>query len=232
MTSIRVYRADLGRLSTETSLALLDEAEQSHAARVSNRQARDEFARTRALLRALLARHTGRPAGALQITAGAYGKPALVGAEGVHFNVSHSGGLALIAIAPSDVGIDIERMDSSVDYRGVAGTIFSRAENERLHRAPEAQRGDVFFSIWTRKEAYLKATGQGFSSALPMISTAAGNGAIEDRTHACGAPYWHAFDVPVPAHFKAALVTTSRNCTIDIEDVVSATQSSQPWASA
>jgi len=219
MITIRVYRVDLDRFCAKACFSVLNEAEKQRAAGVSNHAARHEFVKTRALLRLLLSKHTGRPASALRFATGASGKPVLLGLHGVHFNVSHSDGTALIAIASAEVGLDIERIDGSVDYPGVAESIFSCSEIEMLRNAPKARRGEVFFSIWTRKEAYLKATGAGFSSDLPMISTASSHGVIEDRGCTFGCHAWHTFDLPAPANFKAALVTRAKDCKIDFVDV-------------
>lgn len=220
MTLIRVYRADLSRLPAEDSVLMLDGAERQRASRISHREARQEFAKTRALLRLVLSRHTGRPAGSLAFVDGEWGKPALLRPHGVHFNVSHSGGMALIAVAPAEVGIDIERIDEDIDYVAVAQSVFSPAEIGTIRGAAETERRDVFFSIWARKEAYLKATGRGFSSNLPQISTASPLGAIEDRSDDCAAGQpWHVFDLPVPGGFKAALVASSRESEIRIVDV-------------
>jgi len=220
MTPIRVYCADLDRLCAKVCFSVLDEAEKRRAAGVSDRSARQEFVKTRALLRLLLSKHTGQPVSSLRFATGASGKPVLLGSHGVHFNVSHSDGTALIAIASAEVGIDIECIDGSVDYPGVAESVFSRSEIEMLRNAPETRRGEVFFSIWTRKEAYLKATGAGFSSDLPKISTASSHCVIEDLGYATGRrPDWHAFDLPAPANFKAALVTTAKDCKIEFVNV-------------
>lgn len=218
MSYIRVYRADLGQLCAETYLAVLSNEERRRASRLSNLSARHEFVTARALLRQLLAMHTGEPASTLQFATGPCGKPALQGSQNLHFNLSHRHGMALVAIASAEVGIDIERIDGTVDYGGVAETMFSAAEIGMLRSASASQRGEAFFSIWTRKEAYLKATGLGFSANLPDISTASPNGAIEDRGPNSGHA-WHAFDLPAPANFKAALVTTAGQCEIEIADI-------------
>ena len=220
MLPIRVYRADLGRLCVKACFSVLEDAEKRRAGDISNRYARHEFVKTRALLRLLLSQHTGRPASSLRFATGENGKPVLLGSHGVHFNVSHSDGTALVAIASAEIGVDIERIDGSVDYAGVAQSLFGRSEIEMLRKASDARRSEVFFSIWTRKEAYLKATGAGFSCDLPKISTASSDGVFEDLGCTTGRrPQWHAFDLPAPANFKAALVTTAKDCRIDVVDV-------------
>lgn len=227
MTLIRVYRADLSCLPAEDSVLMLDGAERQRASRISHREARQEFAKTRALLRLVMSQYTGRSAGSLAFVDGECGKPALLRPHGVHFNVSHSDGMALIAVAPAAVGIDIERIDEDIDYAAVAQSVFSPAEIGAMRGATETKKRDVFFSIWARKEAYLKATGRGFSSNLPLISTVSSLGTIEDRSDDCaGGQPWHVFDLPAPAGFKAALVTSSKESEIRIVDIEGSAQRS------
>ena len=87
----------------------------------------------------------------------------------------------------------------------------SLAEIAMLRNAPERKALDVFFSLWTRKEAYLKATGCGFSSDLHAISVVRPHGAIEDRSTPLIRRSWLAVDLPSSKGFKAALVTASRD---------------------
>lgn len=223
MNVVHAYLGNLGQLSVKACLSLLDDDERQRAANLANQHARHEFIRTRALLRVLLSRHTGLSTRDVRFDIGTCGKPVLRNGRGTHFNVSHSGGMALIAIAPSEVGVDIERIDRKVDCAGVAESVFSSDEIEQLRSCASEGQREAFFTTWTRKEAYLKATGQGFSSNLPAISTCSLQGQIEDR--ACEKQDdWHAFDLPMPPAFKAALVVASRRCTIETGDIAGPAQ--------
>jgi 4'-phosphopantetheinyl transferase len=216
MTLIRTYRADLGELSASACFGLLHAAERQRALAMAHRHTMHEFVKTRALVRLLLSKHAGLPASDLEIATGACGKPYLSNVTGLHFNVSHSHGLALVAVASAPVGVDIERIDASVDIFGVARSVFSNSEIARLRATPGQRQGDVFFSMWTRKEAYLKATGLGFSSALPDITVPSTASKISDHTDSAEAPAWHAFDLPAPENFKAALVVAQKAPTIEV----------------
>ena len=216
MTCIRVYRADLGELSASACFGLLQVAERQRALVMAHRPAMHEFVKTRALVRLLLSEHTRLPPSDLEIGTGANGKPYLSNVTGVHFNVSHSHGLALVAVASAPVGVDIERIDASVDMFGVARSVFSTSEIARHRATPGQRQGDVFFSMWTRKEAYLKATGLGFSGALPEITTPPRAGKVLDHSDNAGAPAWYAFDLPAPVNFRAALVTACKVPTIEL----------------
>jgi 4'-phosphopantetheinyl transferase len=215
MSWIHIYRADLGALPARACSSLLDDEERERAAGITDANAAREFVTTRALVRLLLSRYTGIAARDLRLGYGPAGKPVLLGEPRIHFNVTHSGGVALVAVASAEVGIDLERVVGDVDLAGVADSVFSRRETELLMDTPRHRQPDLFFSIWTRKEAYLKATGQGFSSELREISAIWPAGAIEDRTSERA---WYVLDLPAPAGFKAAVVSASAQCKLGIID--------------
>jgi len=116
------------------------------------------FTLTRGTLRCLLSAATGVPAEEIAFAEGRYGKPCLVGTNGPHFNVSHSGCWALIGFSDRrDIGVDIEFMHAAGGELGLARSFFSAAE----YRSLEGLDGDMllssFYKIWTCKEAVLKA---------------------------------------------------------------------------
>ncbi len=217
MPLIEVYLANLRDLDNAHALSLLDASEIQRAARISHLGAREEFIKSRALLRTVLGKHSAIDARALVFQTAEFGKPFIDGLDGLHFNLSHSGGIAMIGVSPIPVGEDIERIDEKVDIDDVAISVFRRSERDYLAAIPHPQRRDAFFRLWARKEAYLKATGNGFSSALPMIST------LSDTVldHSAGAEsQQHAiFDLAAPELFKAALVTTAPDCDIRIIEI-------------
>jgi 4'-phosphopantetheinyl transferase len=108
---------------------------------------------------------------ALTFIAGRHGKPSLAGPHGsaghVRFNLTHSHDAALIAIAHDrEVGIDLERIRGDVESLQLAERFFSPTECERLRRLPDDQANRLFFTMWTSREAYLKAIGTGLSLGL------------------------------------------------------------------
>lgn len=122
----------------------------------------------RGSLRAILGLYLGAEPGRLSFRYGEHGKPALAEAgAGLSFNVSHSHGLALIAVALGrELGIDIERVRPMDNLERFVGRFFSARERAEFLTLPEDQWLDAFFRGWTCKEAYMKATGKGF--ALPL----------------------------------------------------------------
>jgi 4'-phosphopantetheinyl transferase len=125
---------------------------------------------SRGLLRYVLARYVGRPAAELRFTYGPAGKPEMAAApdgEPLHFNSSHSGDVLLVAVGrvPS-IGIDVERIRPVARSDLVARRAFSEEERRRIAALPPDQRHEAFITGWTRKEACVKAVGEGVWSAF------------------------------------------------------------------
>jgi 4'-phosphopantetheinyl transferase len=144
--------------------ALLSGDERERAARFVFERDRVRFAVARGTLRALLGRFLDADPRSLSFAYGPHGKPALEGVP-LAFNLSHSADLALIALArEGELGVDVEAIRERVNVDEVA-TTFAPPETAALLAVPEEARRDAFFVAWTRKEAYIKAIGTGFSLA-------------------------------------------------------------------
>jgi 4'-phosphopantetheinyl transferase len=117
------------------------------------------------LLRTILSRYVDVEPGRLQFRRGDRGKPYLApvaGSDLLKFNMSDSVDLALFAITHErEVGVDVERVRSIVEAQDIAREFFSPQEYATFCTLPAEQRREAFFACWTRKEAYLKARGQG-----------------------------------------------------------------------
>lgn len=131
---------------------------------------RRHFIIARGVLRIILSRYLGLGPHQLGFCYSSYGKPALATAPGrdwLRFNVSHSHELALYAITRGrEVGIDVEYMRDSVATDMIAERYFSPREVTTFRALPASQRREAFFTCWTRKEAYIKARGEGLSFPL------------------------------------------------------------------
>lgn len=141
--------------------------EKEHASRFMREQDRALFAQTRVALRHILATETGVLPHEILFAEGPFGKPFLAGGLGPHFNVSHSGSYALIAVsAKRPVGIDIELMRHQGDELSLAQAFFSPTEYETLAGLDGPALLGAFYRIWTCKEAVLKACGRGITEHL------------------------------------------------------------------
>ena len=158
-----IWLADLDAADAgDSALAVLSDDEQARARRFVFDIHRRRFIACRAALRARLAERLGRAAGSLRFEYGPVGKPALAGGDTLRFNVSHSDRYALLAIADrAEVGVDVERVRPLSDMNALAERVFSDGERAALAEVPADEKAGAFFAGWTRKEAYIKARGDG-----------------------------------------------------------------------
>lgn len=144
--------------------------ERERAGRFQFERDRRRFIVGRAVLRAILGACLEVEPRFLSFRYGRFGKPALADAfEGteVRFNVSHSHGVALYAVARGrEVGVDLERIRPLDDMESLAEECFSAKQNAALRSMSAPKRLEAFFSGWTRKEAFVKARGVGLSFSL------------------------------------------------------------------
>lgn len=151
--------------------ATLTDDERNRSARFRFQRDRRRFVVAHGALRDLLGRYLGTHPGQIRFVYNEFGKPELSPEFGsrLKFNLSHSGGLALIAIAAdADVGVDLEYIRAQPDYADIARRFFSAAEVDQLNTLPSHVQARAFFSCWTKKEAYVKACGEGL--AIPLTS--------------------------------------------------------------
>jgi len=189
--------------------ALLDQTERRRADRFRFERDAVCFILTRAHLRLILASALSIDAAAVRFIHEAAGKPRIEGEGGPWFNVSHSGGIALIAVASDRrVGVDIERIRPIVDHD--PAMYFSQEEVRDLQKLPEQQWERAFFRGWTRKEAYLKARGDGLGFGLQNFSVALAPDLPPCLLHVDGYPedpsLWDFWDLTVDPAFSASLV--------------------------
>jgi 4'-phosphopantetheinyl transferase len=144
--------------------SVLGADERARARRFRFARDRERFVRRRVLLRRVLARYAGCAPADVAYAVNDYGKPTLVGHPELHFSASASGGRAEIAVGPAELGIDVEQVVPSDDLDAVAERFFAPDERRQLRGVED------FFRCWSRKEAYVKAVGQGLS--FPLASFA------------------------------------------------------------
>lgn len=153
---------------------ILAEDERRRADEFCFEKDRERFVLTRGVLRILLGRYLNLEPRQLNFCYGLHGKPALAerfDGDALRFNVSHSHGLALMALTHNrEVGIDVEYVRSDLELDEIASRYFSPQEAATLRSLSIDVRTEAFFAGWTRKEAYIKAKGEGLSLALDKFS--------------------------------------------------------------
>jgi 4'-phosphopantetheinyl transferase len=155
--------AVLIRLDEPPVDGLLDDDERQRAARFVFERDRRRFIASHSATRVVLGRQIGIAPASVRYAVAERGKPRVVDAPvDVRFNLSHSGERALLAVAIGrEVGVDIEATRELSDLVSLAERVFSPSERERLLRSSNDQREEIFFRLWTRKESFIKALGDG-----------------------------------------------------------------------
>jgi 4'-phosphopantetheinyl transferase len=172
---VHVWRASLDEFSPQRDnfLHTLAAEEQTRAERFYFQTDCGRFINAHGILRAILGLYLNRAPNCLSFCYSSYGKPALTresGGDAIRFNMSHSRGVALYAVTRGrEIGIDLEFIRSDLEVEQIAERFFSRSEIATLRALPTDLQKYAFFLCWTRKEAYIKARGEGLSLPLDQF---------------------------------------------------------------
>lgn len=151
----------------------LDRDERTRAGLFHFQKDRKRFIARHGILRMILGRYLGVKPSEVRFYRGKNGKPALTetfGKETIRFNLSHSDSVALFAFSRNhEIGVDIEQIRDIPEMDHIVELSFCPREKAFFRALPQGNRRDAFFDYWTRKEAYIKATGEGLSQALDRV---------------------------------------------------------------
>jgi 4'-phosphopantetheinyl transferase len=215
---VHVWRASLSRDAEEVEKfrASLDPEETRRAAKFHFERDSTRFVVARGLLRDILGRYLACAPALIRFAYSAYGKPSLDEDDrGLRFNVSHSHGAALFAFTRGrEVGVDVELLRDDFASLDIAERFFSGAETRALTSLPAGLRTRAFFNCWTRKEAYIKALGEGLSHPLDCFAVSLAPGEPARLVSTDGDPLeaaeWSIIELdPFQAH-AAALAVRAR----------------------
>jgi 4'-phosphopantetheinyl transferase len=172
---VHIWQADLDAMDwpENRSLGLLSQDEYERAGRFRFARDRNRFMTGRQLLRILLSAYLKTDLMGVSFHYSPNGKPSLGNghdASEIKFNVSHSDRMALFGfVRRRELGVDIERIERDVGIREIAGRFFSYAEQQAFEQVPAELKQETFFRCWTRKEAFVKAKGNGLSLPLDQF---------------------------------------------------------------
>lgn len=196
-----------------------DEAER--AARFRLDEARNTYIVTRGVLRHLLGCYLAVDPMKVRFAYTPKGKPLLESSSGLHFNVTHSNEMAAIAItAGCPIGIDMEAVRSLPHWERIAKRFFRADEVTEIMSASPGERESCFFRCWVRKEAYIKATGQGLFLPLDSFQVTETSGAISRIVHrgsdARSDEAWTLHDLDLAAGYASALVYQDQQRSVSV----------------
>lgn len=198
----------------ERMTALLSPEERAVAAGLESPERRRSYVAAHALLRSILGKVAGVPPNEIVFRYGRRGKPELASpvTHNLQFNMSHSRDVVLVAVTHGRrVGVDIEHIDEPGDVRRITARFLSPRDREAIEQLPAERQRDAFLRCWTRKEAYMKARGDGISRPLDdfEVVETAGDTQQPRLLKVSGDPNeagrWELADVPAPRGFMAAI---------------------------
>lgn len=215
-SEVHVWRTSLDRPpeEVETFRRLLSADEIHRAERLVFPEHRRRFIVARGSLRSILARYLAVAPAAIRFEYGAHGKPQLDTshelAHPLHFNLAHSGELALFAVTGlGAIGIDVEKIRPDYPSAKIAGRYFSAGEIEALGKLAPQEYAGAFFRCWTRKEAFIKATGRGLTLPLDQLDVTLDPGEAAALLRTAWDPgeaaHWSLHELEAGSGFTAAL---------------------------
>ena len=218
--AVHVWRAPLdpGPEVRDALATLLSPEEQARAASFRFDRDRDAFIVARGQLRLLLSGYLGRLPEDVAFEYGAQGKPALASPTDLQFNLSRAGDMALYAFAwGRQLGVDVEPVRALPDADATVERFFSAEEVAVYRGLPEDQRPAAFFACWTRKEAFIKALGEGLTHPLDAfdVTVRPDEPATLLRVRGASTPRrWHLQSLPVGPGMAATVAMEGRPCPV------------------
>jgi len=201
-------------LAVNQCFNILSEDEKERAAKFRFEKDRQHFIIARGVLRQILSLYLSEKPDAIQFEYGKNGKP-FFPKNTLQFNLSHAGEIALIALTKNNIiGIDVEVINRKIEVEQVAQHFFAKGEFDRLMSLPKTQIYEAFFNCWTRKEAFIKATGDGLSFPLDQFEVSV---KPNEKAELLATYFnekerekWSLFDLKMKEGYKAALAVRGK----------------------
>jgi 4'-phosphopantetheinyl transferase len=211
---------DVAKPAVERLRKHLSSDERERAKRYKFGNLRVDFTVARGFLREVLAGYLGEKPAKLRFRYQAHGKPELESGAALQFNLSHAHRLALLAVTRCGrVGVDLEWMDRRVETDEIASRFFAPGEFASLKLLRGELRRQGFFAVWTRKEAFVKAAGEGISLGLDQFEVSVRPDAPASLLTLRGSPaaaaQWSLRSLEVPEGYAGAVAVESPSCRVE-----------------
>ncbi len=188
---------------------------------------RQRFLLARALVRSLLGAYVQQAPASLQFTRSPYGKPELVQPaatpeQTLKFNLSHTRGLLVLAVTAADeIGVDVESITREAEMLALAERYFAASEVAMLRAADPLQLHELFFRLWTLKEAYVKARGLGLQLGLDSFAIGVGRNSTPALLHAADddVARWSCFSIAHADVFRIAAAVSAPTASLQLNEV-------------
>ena len=225
---VEVWHGNVEDLNTDRydeDYLVLDTHEQTQATKITSDARRKEYVQIHAQLRYKLANIIQQAPDKIVINRTESGKPYLEEFPQIVFNISHTAELFVIAIAPyCQLGVDVEYCKPRLNIAGLVNKCFSSEERTYWSYLSESERINIFYKYWTRKEAFVKATGHGIVLGLNqcVIDSANINRFLSIPEHCGVVTDWFVTELNVSKQHYAALVTDQAGLEVRILSMTSA----------
>jgi 4'-phosphopantetheinyl transferase len=187
----------------------LDLRDRERAARFRFPEDRARFTLGRGLLRKCLGEYLQQTPETIELAYTDRERPVLAQDDGIQFSISHTHDLVAVAVtADARIGLDLEYVQTYPDLAEMARQILSEKDLRTFAALPRNEALIAFFRVWTRKEAYLKARGEGIAEALQDISVSLGpeeTSSITDKRDGAAAQRWRLLSLPVPEKYMGSI---------------------------
>lgn len=198
----------------------LDARDRKRAARFHFAEDRARYVLGRGLARKILGHYLSQSPETIEFAYTDRGRPYFPGDEAMCFSITHARDLVAVALtANARVGIDIEHMERKLNLKELAERILSAKDFCKFEALPESEKVAAFFRVWTRKEAYLKATGEGITDALKKISVSMRTeemGMITDTRDEAAAKKWRMHSLTLPENYMGCVACDDATKTLNL----------------
>lgn len=215
--NIDIWLCDLKNLSTNIDqfYSKLSEDEQDRAEKLKIGSKRQQYIITRGSLRKYLGLLAEADPAVFKFKYLKHGKPILEESSqyaDISFNVSHSNDIALIAISrKQNIGIDVEKINYEIDPQTLVSRFFSKAEQSEFNALPKTIKAKAFCACWTRKEAFIKAIGDGVAYGLDKFDVSVDPETQQPKIslHKPSTEIWSALNLHINNDYMACLVSNT-----------------------
>jgi 4'-phosphopantetheinyl transferase len=187
----------------------LDDRDRERASRFRFPADRARFVLGRGMLRKCLGYYLERPSESVELGYTELGRPVVRSDEKIQFSISHTQDLVALAVTDgARIGVDLEAVQPQVDLLELAERVFSSEDLALFQAYPSGEKLAAFYRAWTRKEAYLKARGEGIAEGLQRISVSIGPEevlSIQDSRRESVAEKWHLLSLPLPVGYAGTV---------------------------
>ena len=200
---------------------VLDATEQAYAENIKNDLLRKRYVEVHGRLRNVLAQALNEPGKKISIKKAEHGKPYLADSPELAFNLSHSANSMVIAVGWNcQIGVDIENCKPRTSLAELVYKYFAEEETAYWNKLPEAQKMTAFYRFWTRKEAFVKATGRGIALGLSqcVINPESPSEFLRVPANCGQASEWHVQDLVLEPELCSALVTDKNAVAVRLID--------------